>query len=74
MPEPAARRDLTVRDAILAAVEENSGVPEWRGAAAAGEPPVDPGSGSVSDEGSGGPPVEPPVQRSDVEGEVRRHA
>lgn len=57
-----------MRDAILAAVEENSGVPEWRGAAAAGEPPVDPGSGSG--EGSGGPPVE----RSDVEGEVRRHA
>ncbi|UOZ08412.1 hypothetical protein [Amycolatopsis sp. WQ 127309] len=72
MPEPAARRDLTVRDAILAAVEENSGVPEWRGAAAAGDPPV--GSGSGSDEGSGGPPVEPPVERSDVKGEVRRHA
>lgn len=68
MPEPAARRDLTVRDAILDAVEQNSGVPEWRGAAAAGEPPVG------SSEGSGGPPVEPPVERSDVEGEVRRHA
>ncbi len=65
-----------MRDAILAAVEENSGVPEWRGAAAAGEPPVGSGSGSGegSGEGSGGPPVGPPVERSDVEGEVRRHA
>lgn len=59
-----------MRDAILAAVEENSGVPEWRGAAAAGEPPVGSGPG----EGSGGPAVKPPVERSDVEGEVRRHA
>jgi hypothetical protein len=38
---PAAPRDLTVRDAILAAAELNSGVPQPRRAAppaAAGEP------------------------------------
>ncbi|MFJ1766482.1 hypothetical protein ACIOD2_39560 [Amycolatopsis sp. NPDC088138] len=46
MPEPVARRDLTVRDAILAAVEENSGVPVWRGAAAA---PVEPRDAGAAD-------------------------
>ena len=77
MPEPAARRDLTVRDAILAAVEQNSGLPVWREVAAAGELPVEFGSG----EGSCRPPASPPVERSDAEptdrdvrSEVRRHA
>jgi hypothetical protein len=41
---PGARRDLTVRDAILAAVGQNSGVPVWRGAAAAPVEPRDAGS------------------------------
>ncbi len=35
----AAPRDLTVRDAILEAAELNSGVPEPREAAGAGEEP-----------------------------------
>lgn len=44
----AASKDLTVREAILAAAELNSGVPEQRQAAAAGSD-----SGSGSDAGSG---------------------
>jgi len=46
----AASKDLTVREAILAAAELNSGVPEPRPSADAGS---DSGTGSGSGSGSG---------------------
>ncbi|WP_328612901.1 hypothetical protein OHS18_27700 [Amycolatopsis sp. NBC_00355] len=51
-----------MRDAILAAVEQNSGVPVWRGVAPVGELPVEPGSGR--------PSVNPPIERGGARLEV----
>jgi hypothetical protein len=65
--ELPARKDLTVRDAILAAVERNSGVPVPQGEEAVGDRPVD-GLGSGGD--SGRSPGEPPDERSDERSDV----
>jgi hypothetical protein len=63
--ELPARKDLTVRDAILAAVERNSGVPVPQGEEAVGERPVDgPGSGGDSGRSPGEPPAERDAVRS----------
>lgn len=68
--ELPARTDLTVRDAILAAVERNSGVPVPPDAAAAGESVGGLGSGGDSGRSPGEPPAERdaerPAERSDA--------